>query len=160
MRKTKPYAIASSRAFTEFLRAKVRSWPSTPFRCGAAIFPESEVDRTRRGHRESGAHDPNRTKLGSKARISSGAPEINLRKHDFLNKSGHICDTGGQALYAVGHKTSLTVQCPPSAPALSRLWSERLRADRLQRPRGERVTAVRAARWACNAFACMKRSNR
>jgi hypothetical protein len=31
-------------------------WPSTSVRCAAAIFPESEVDRTRRGHRENGAY--------------------------------------------------------------------------------------------------------
>jgi hypothetical protein len=30
--------------------------PSTSVRCAAAIFPESEVDRTRRGHCENGAH--------------------------------------------------------------------------------------------------------
>jgi hypothetical protein len=30
--------------------------PSTSVRCVAAIFPESEVDRTRRGHGENGAH--------------------------------------------------------------------------------------------------------
>jgi hypothetical protein len=35
-------------------------WPSTSVRCDAAIFPESGVDRTRRGHRGNGAHDPKR----------------------------------------------------------------------------------------------------
>jgi hypothetical protein len=35
-------------------------WPSMSFRCDAAIFPESEVDRTRGRHRESGAYDPER----------------------------------------------------------------------------------------------------
>jgi hypothetical protein len=34
-------------------------WPSTSVRRAAAIFPESEVDRTRRGHR--GARDPELT---------------------------------------------------------------------------------------------------
>ena len=38
-----------------------RKWPSTSVRCAAAILPESEVDRTRRGHRENGARDPNRS---------------------------------------------------------------------------------------------------
>ena len=37
-------------------RLDVSSWPSTSVRCVAAIFPESEVDRTRRGHGENGAH--------------------------------------------------------------------------------------------------------
>jgi hypothetical protein len=32
-------------------------WPLTSV-CYAAIFPESDVDRTRRGHRENGARDP------------------------------------------------------------------------------------------------------
>ena len=36
-------------------------WPSTSVRCAAAIFPESEVDRTRRGHRENGVRDPSAT---------------------------------------------------------------------------------------------------
>ena len=40
--------------------ADVCFWPSTSVRCDAAILSESEVDRTRRGHRENGAHDPNR----------------------------------------------------------------------------------------------------
>jgi hypothetical protein len=31
---------------------------STSVRCDAAIFPKWDVDRTRRGHRENGAHDP------------------------------------------------------------------------------------------------------
>jgi hypothetical protein len=38
--------------------------PSTSVRCDAAIFPESEVHRTRRGHRENGAHNPFLTFLG------------------------------------------------------------------------------------------------
>jgi len=33
-------------------------WPSTLVRCAAAIFPESEVDRTHPGRREDVAHDP------------------------------------------------------------------------------------------------------
>jgi hypothetical protein len=33
------------------------SWPSTSTRCDASIFPESEVDRTRHGRGENGAHD-------------------------------------------------------------------------------------------------------
>ena len=33
-------------------------WPLTSVRRAAAIFPLPEVDRTRRGHRENGAHDP------------------------------------------------------------------------------------------------------
>ncbi len=39
---------------------EVSCWPSTSVRRAAAIFPESEVDRTRRGYRENGAHDPER----------------------------------------------------------------------------------------------------
>jgi hypothetical protein len=35
-----------------YVAAEVGSWASTSVRCAAAIFPESEVDRTRRGHRE------------------------------------------------------------------------------------------------------------
>jgi hypothetical protein len=38
--------------------ANVRCWPSTSLRCAAAIFPEPEVERTGRGHRENDAHDP------------------------------------------------------------------------------------------------------
>src|SRR5262249_39665405 len=33
-----------------------RIWPSTSVRCAATIVPESEVDRTCRGHRENAAH--------------------------------------------------------------------------------------------------------
>ena len=36
-------------------------WPLTSVRCAAAVFPESEVDRTRRGHQQTGAHDPQRS---------------------------------------------------------------------------------------------------
>jgi hypothetical protein len=35
--------------------------PDDCLRCVAAVFPESEVDRTCRGHRENGAHDPEQT---------------------------------------------------------------------------------------------------
>jgi transposase len=38
-------------------------WPSTSVRCDAAIFPESEVDRTRHGHREDDANDPLQSSL-------------------------------------------------------------------------------------------------
>ena len=37
----------------------ISTLPSTSVRRAATIFPESEVDRTRRGHSENGAHDPN-----------------------------------------------------------------------------------------------------
>ena len=40
---------------------KVSLWSSTSVRRAAAFFPESEVDRTRDGHREGGAHDPEQT---------------------------------------------------------------------------------------------------
>jgi len=45
-------------------RRNDRLWPSTSVRCAAAIFPESEVDRTRRRRRENGAHDPKPTSFG------------------------------------------------------------------------------------------------
>src|SRR5215831_3173198 len=34
-----------------------RLLPSTSVRCAAAIFPQLEMDRAARGHRENGAHD-------------------------------------------------------------------------------------------------------
>ncbi len=43
-------------------RARFLHWPSTSFRCAAAIFPESEPNRTRQGRRGNGAHDPEATR--------------------------------------------------------------------------------------------------
>ena len=40
-------------------------WPIASVRCDAEIFPELGVDRTRRGHRETDAIDPERTTAAS-----------------------------------------------------------------------------------------------
>jgi hypothetical protein len=57
---------------------------STSVRCAAAIFPVPEVDRTRRGHRENGAHGQELTFIGSSPK------RIGRRKCEFTTRSNAL----------------------------------------------------------------------
>src|SRR5215467_1141338 len=60
-----------------------RYWPSTSVRCDAVIFLESELHRTRRGHRKNGANGHQRTsQSGPAARVNGFAAW--QREHDCL----------------------------------------------------------------------------
>jgi hypothetical protein len=58
--------------------------PSTSFRCVATIFPESEVDRTRRRHREIGAHDPKLNSQTGFERSCSFPSRNGSPRHQFV----------------------------------------------------------------------------
>src|SRR5262245_56045420 len=83
---TSPWQLVIER-YTNFPRVRKPNrdgwlWPSTSVRCAAAVFPESEVDRTCRGCRENGARDPIRT--SARKRCSSLA--VSSRRYAFLSR--------------------------------------------------------------------------
>jgi hypothetical protein len=68
----------------------LRNWTSRSVRCVAAMFPESEVDRTRRGHRESGAHDRRGYSESPHWRMSERLTAISPSQMRGSHQRGHL----------------------------------------------------------------------
>jgi hypothetical protein len=104
-------------------------WLSTAVRCTAAIFPESEVDRTRHGRHENGAHDPKATFDALRRAASIDNMPVSIRR-DARGKSETSFLSGGPkfvALYNDAYAPTIGAKRPralgrPPRESWTELW--------------------------------------
>ena len=141
--------------------------PSTSVRRAAAIFPEPKADRTRRGHRENGVHDPSEKFESVVHLLSMRGPSalVHVGRAGVAGPTDHVTRHAGMgechrprrppaAHNDSADTTTRTLPLQPGLTAIALTWQYDLRPQPGGQVAQSHITAVRTNDRAGNRQAC------